>query len=179
MLLPECLDDFVGEDNPVRVVDAFIEELDLALLGFAGVVPEATGRPSYHPATLLKIYLYLRQIMAGDPKALGQSPRPRPAEKELLGVSTRKCSECTTSWTKDERAARWYVRSTLGLSRTAAVDRGCVKTLDLVFCRVEIRGDQGEAFCRGPGPSPAHAAARMFGRLRRGRQSGSGCRRLH
>ena len=43
MLLPECLDDFVGEDNPVRVVDAFIEELDLALLGFAGVVPEATG----------------------------------------------------------------------------------------------------------------------------------------
>ena len=58
MLLPECLDDFVGEDNPVRVVDAFIEELDLAVLGFAGVVPEATGRPSYHPATLLKIYLY-------------------------------------------------------------------------------------------------------------------------
>src|SRR6516165_9302878 len=58
MLLPECLDDFVGEDNPVRVVDAFIEQLDLAVLGFAGVVPEATGRPSYHPATLLKIYLY-------------------------------------------------------------------------------------------------------------------------
>jgi transposase len=58
MLLPECLDDFVGEGNPVRVVDAFIEELDLAVLGFAGVVPEATGRPSYHPATLLKIYLY-------------------------------------------------------------------------------------------------------------------------
>ena len=43
MLLPECLDDFVGEGNPVRVVDAFIEELDLAVLGFAGVVPEATG----------------------------------------------------------------------------------------------------------------------------------------
>src|SRR5215475_9992075 len=58
MLLPECLDDFVGEDNPVRVVDAFIEELDLAVLGFAGVVPETTGRPAYHPSTLLKIYLY-------------------------------------------------------------------------------------------------------------------------
>ena len=58
ILLPECLDDYVGEDNPVRVVEAFIEELDLAALGFAGVVPEATGRPSYHPATLLKIYLY-------------------------------------------------------------------------------------------------------------------------
>ena len=58
ILLPECLDDYVGEDNPVRAVEAFIDELDLAALGFAGVVPEATGRPSYHPATLLKIYLY-------------------------------------------------------------------------------------------------------------------------
>src|SRR5215468_819675 len=58
ILLPECLDDHVGEDNPVRVVEAFIDELDLAALGFAGVVPEATGRPLYHPATLVKIYLY-------------------------------------------------------------------------------------------------------------------------
>ena len=62
----ECLDAFVGENNPVRVVDAFIDELDLAVLGFAGVVPEATGRPSYHPATLLKIYLYgyLNQVQS-------------------------------------------------------------------------------------------------------------------
>ena len=58
ILLSECLDDYVGEDNPVRAVDAFIDELDLAALGFAGVVSEATGRPSYHPATLLKVYLY-------------------------------------------------------------------------------------------------------------------------
>src|SRR5271154_1609008 len=58
ILLPECLDDYVGDDNPVRVVDAFIDELDLAVMGFAGVIPEATGRPSYHPVTLLKIYLY-------------------------------------------------------------------------------------------------------------------------
>ena len=57
-LLPDCVDDYVGEDNPVRAVEAFVEELDLAELGFAGVVPETTGRPSYHPATLLKIYLY-------------------------------------------------------------------------------------------------------------------------
>ena len=56
ILLPDCLDDYVGEDNPVRIVDAFVDELDLAVLGFAGVVPEATGRPSYHPVTLLKIY---------------------------------------------------------------------------------------------------------------------------
>ena len=57
-LLPECLDDYVTEDNPVRVIEVFIDELDLGALGFAGVVPEATGRPSYHPAVLLKIYVY-------------------------------------------------------------------------------------------------------------------------
>ena len=54
-LFPECVDDWVDEDNPVRVVDAFVEALDLRELGFEGVVPEATGRPSYHPAVLLKL----------------------------------------------------------------------------------------------------------------------------
>src|SRR5712691_12565043 len=65
-LLPDCLDDYVSEDSPVRVVDVFIDELDLAALGFAGVVPEATGRRSYHPSTLLKIYLYgcLNQVQS-------------------------------------------------------------------------------------------------------------------
>lgn len=57
-LLPTCLDEYVEDDNPVRVVDAFIDELDLGRLGFAGVVPAATGRPGYHPSTLLKLYLY-------------------------------------------------------------------------------------------------------------------------
>src|SRR5258705_5855433 len=57
-LLPHCLDDYVTENNPVRVIEAFIDELDLATLGFDGVVAETTGRPAYHPATLLKIYLY-------------------------------------------------------------------------------------------------------------------------
>ena len=56
-LLPHCLDDYVTENNPVRVIEAFIDELDLATLGFDGVVPETTGRPAYLPATLLKIYL--------------------------------------------------------------------------------------------------------------------------
>lgn len=51
-LLPDCLEDYVSEDNPpVRVVDVFIDELDLEAMGFAG--PAATGRPGYHPATLL------------------------------------------------------------------------------------------------------------------------------
>ena len=57
-LLPECLDDYVGQDNPVRVVDAFVEELELRDLGFEGAAPAVTGRPSYHPAVLLKIYIY-------------------------------------------------------------------------------------------------------------------------
>ncbi len=57
-LLPECLDDYIAEDNPVRVVGAFVEELDLEVLGFARAAPCATGRPAYHPAALLKIYIY-------------------------------------------------------------------------------------------------------------------------
>ncbi len=57
-LLPECLDDFVAEENPIRVVEAFVEQLDLATLEFDGVVPAVTGRPSYPPAVLLKIYIY-------------------------------------------------------------------------------------------------------------------------
>jgi transposase len=57
-LLPECLDDWIDENNPVRVIDAFVEALNLAQLGFAGVEPEATGRPAYHPSVLLKLYIY-------------------------------------------------------------------------------------------------------------------------
>ena len=57
-LFPECLEDWIGENNPVRVIDVFVEELDLAELGFCGVDPEATGRPSYHPSVLLKLYIY-------------------------------------------------------------------------------------------------------------------------
>lgn len=58
VLLPESLDDYVADTNPVRVVDVFVDELDLARLGFEGVIPAETGRPAYHPAVLLKIYIY-------------------------------------------------------------------------------------------------------------------------
>src|SRR5947208_10766813 len=57
-LLPHSLEDYVGEENPVRVIEVFIDELDLAALGFSGTTPAVTGRPAYHPSTLLKIYLY-------------------------------------------------------------------------------------------------------------------------
>ena len=57
-LLPECLDDYIADTNPVRVVDVFVDELNLGHLGFDGVDPAATGRPGYHPAILLKLYIY-------------------------------------------------------------------------------------------------------------------------
>lgn len=64
LLLPDCVDDYVAEDSPVRVVDMFVDELDLATLGFEGAA--ATGRPGYHPATLLKLYIYgyLNQVQS-------------------------------------------------------------------------------------------------------------------
>jgi transposase len=57
-LLPECLDDFIDESNPVRVIDAFVDALNLAEPEFDGVEPAATGPPSYHPSVLLKLYIY-------------------------------------------------------------------------------------------------------------------------
>ena len=57
-LFPERLDDYIAEDNPVRVIDAFVDELDLDRLGFRRLEPATTGRPPYHPSTLLKLYVY-------------------------------------------------------------------------------------------------------------------------
>lgn len=65
-LLPEYLDDYVGEENPVRVIDVFVDELDLAGLGFEWVSAAATGRPGYRPGSMLKLYLYgyLNQVQS-------------------------------------------------------------------------------------------------------------------
>src|SRR5271154_6754789 len=57
-LLPECLDDWVGENNPIRAVDVFVDALELRDLGFDSVDPAATGRPAYHPSPMLKLYIY-------------------------------------------------------------------------------------------------------------------------
>ena len=56
--LPECLEDWIDDDNPVRVIDVFIDTLDFGDLGFAGIDPQSTGRPAYHPSVLLKLYVY-------------------------------------------------------------------------------------------------------------------------
>jgi transposase len=58
MLLPESVEDYVGADNPVRIVEAFVEQLDLREMGFEGTDPRATGRPAYHPSIMVKIYVY-------------------------------------------------------------------------------------------------------------------------
>ena len=55
---PPAFADWIDENNPVRVIDVFVDELDLVALGFDGVAPEVTGRPSYHPSILLKLYIY-------------------------------------------------------------------------------------------------------------------------
>ena len=69
-LCPECLEDWIGEDNPVRVIDVFADELDLAELGFRRVDPEVTGRPSYHPSVLLEaLHLRLSQPGSVEPPA--------------------------------------------------------------------------------------------------------------
>ena len=57
-LFSERLDDYIGEDNPVRVIDVFVDELDLGGLGFGRVEPRGTGRSSHHPSVLLKLYIY-------------------------------------------------------------------------------------------------------------------------
>ncbi len=57
-LFPERLDEYIGDDNPVRVIDVFVDELDLGDLGFERVDPKETGRPGYHPSVLLRLYIY-------------------------------------------------------------------------------------------------------------------------
>ena len=118
-LLPECLDDFIDESNPVRVIDAFVDALDLGKLGFDGVVPEATGRPSYHPSALLKLYIYgyLNRIQSSrrlerKPAAIWKSSgscvgsrpttRPLPISARTTGRpsrrSVRNSSSCAARW---------------------------------------------------------------------------------
>ncbi len=98
-LFPERLEDWIGEDNPVRVIDVFVDELDLGGLGFGPVAPEATGRPGYHPRVLLKLYIYgyLNRVQSSRhlKRRTGVSPAgswPRPsgllANSILVSVSS-------------------------------------------------------------------------------------------
>jgi hypothetical protein len=68
ILLPSSLDEYVTEENPVRIIEVFVDELDLVRLGFAGMVPAATGRPAYHPATI-----WINPPNKAKPASLNQS----------------------------------------------------------------------------------------------------------
>ena len=76
-MLPECLEDWVDENNPVRAVDVFVDALDLGALGFDSVQPQATGRPGYHPAVLLKLYIYgyLNRVQIEPPVGVRGGPQ--------------------------------------------------------------------------------------------------------
>jgi hypothetical protein len=74
LLLPEAVDDYVGSDNPVRFIDAFVDGLDLAGAGFGRVAPKVTGRPAYAPGDLLKLYIYGYLNRGG--RAAGWRPKP-------------------------------------------------------------------------------------------------------
>lgn len=58
LLLPDCIEDYITDDNPIRVIDAFVDGLDLAALGFQRATPRSMGRPAYDPRHLLKLYIY-------------------------------------------------------------------------------------------------------------------------
>ena len=118
-LLPECLDDFVGENNPVRVIDAFVDALDLAELGFDGMEPAATERPSYHPSTHLKLYIYGYLYRVQSSRRLereagrnvevmwlcGASPLITKPSPTSARTTARRCAKCVRA--SSNCAARW------------------------------------------------------------------------
>ena len=69
-LFPEYLEDWIDDDNPVQAIDVFVDELDLFDLGFDRVAPKRTGRPAYHPAVMLKLYIYgyLNRVQSSRPR---------------------------------------------------------------------------------------------------------------
>ena len=129
-LLPGSLDDYVTEDNPVRVVEAFIDELDLAALGFAGMEPATTGRPAYHPSTLLKIYLYgyLNRIQSSR-----RLEREAGRNIELMWLTNRLAPDFKTiaNFRRDNGAAiRAVCRQFVLLCRTMGLFSAAVVAID-------------------------------------------------
>ncbi len=150
VLLPEFLDDYVSDENPVRAIDVFVDELDLAALGFEGVVPEATGRPGYHPGVLLKIYVYgyINQVASSR-----RLEREAGRNVELMWLTGRLAPDFKTiaDFRKDNGPAiRAACRQFVGLCRrlelfthaVAAIDGSkfkAVNTRDRNFTRNSIK----------------------------------------
>jgi transposase len=117
-LFPASLEDWIGEDNPVRVIDVFVDELDLAELGFSGVEPAVTGRPSYHPSVLLKLYIYgyLNRVQSSR-----RLEREAGRNVEVMWLTSRLAPDHKTiaDFRKDNgRAIRQVCARFVGLCRT-------------------------------------------------------------
>jgi transposase len=158
VLLPEFLDDWVSEENPVRAIEAFVDALDLGALGFEGVAPAATGRPAYHPGLLLKLYVYgyLNQVASSR-----RLEREAQRNVELMWLTGRLAPDFKTiaDFRKDNGAAiRAACRQFVGLCRkldlftlqVAAIDGSkfkAVNTRDKNFtlAKLKKRMDQVEA----------------------------------
>src|SRR5271156_6730195 len=108
-LFSAVLDDYVGEDNPVRAIDAFVDGLDVAKLGFDGVAPLATGRPAYHLAPLLKIYIYGYFNRVQSSRRL---ERDCQRNVELVMSDTGPCRE-----SKHLGQRCWMIENTAGVGR--------------------------------------------------------------
>ena len=176
-LFPERLEDYIGGDNPVRAVDAFVDALDLGALGFDSVVPEATGRPGYHPATLLKIYVYgcLNQVQSSR-----RLERECQRNIELVWLTGRLMPDFKTiaDFRKDYGPAigetcRYFVevcrRASLLDSASVAIDGSKFKAVngrDKNFTRSKMLRRMGEI-------DKSVAKAQTAGRLRAGHR----CRR--
>src|SRR5438445_5333722 len=129
-LLPESIDEYGSADNPVRVIEAFVEELDLGALGFDRVQPEATGRPGYHPSTLLKIYLYgyLNRVQSSR-----RLEREAQRNIELMWLTGRLAPDFKTiaDFRKDNGAAiRAVCRQFVELCRRLKLFTGAVVAID-------------------------------------------------
>jgi transposase len=94
-LFPERIDDYIADDHPVRLVEAFVEGLDLKALGFAGVEPQVTGRPAYHPSTLLKIYIYGYLNRVGSSRSL---ERECQRNVDVMWLTCRLAPDHKTIW---------------------------------------------------------------------------------
>ncbi len=129
-LFPERLDDYIAEDNPVQVIDAFVDELVLGDLGFERVVPQITGRPGYHPSTLLKIYIYgyLNRIQSSR-----RLERETQRNVELMWLTGRLTPDFKTiaDFRKDNgKAIRQVCREFIGLCRNLELFTQAVVAID-------------------------------------------------
>src|SRR2546421_99522 len=150
-LFPECLEDWIDEGNPVRAIDTFVEKLDLSGLGFDGVAPEATGRPSYHPSGLLKLYIYgyLNRIQSSR-RLEREAGRKSGSDLAAATAGARRQDDCRFSqgqWTGDQEGVRSVRRS---VPRDGSADEGerCHRRLEVQsrqHARQELHEGQSRA----------------------------------